>query len=65
MPDPARRQALSATGAASLDLLEVDEWSVARDHGLTVSCGDVGAGAMRVGDPPRSLAPAVDPCAGA
>jgi len=36
-------------GLTAMDLLKVDEWSVARDHGLTVSCGDVGAGTIEDG----------------
>ena len=36
-------------GLTAMDLLEVDEWAVARDHGLTVSCGDVGAGTIEDG----------------
>ncbi|MDE2984064.1 MAG: hypothetical protein OXU69_05095 [Gemmatimonadota bacterium] len=36
-------------GLTAMDLLKVDEWSVAHDHGLTVSCGDVGAGTIEDG----------------
>ena len=59
LPNLTRRQALRATGAASLGLIatraagRVDgsgiTQSVARDHGLTVSCGDVGAGTIEDG----------------
>ena len=38
-----------AMGLTAMDLLTVDEWPVARDHGLTVSCGDVAAGAIEDG----------------
>ena len=36
-------------GLTAMDLLTVDEWSVAHDHGLVVSCGDVGAGTIEDG----------------
>ncbi|MYI66149.1 MAG: TIM barrel protein [Gemmatimonadetes bacterium] len=36
-------------GLTAMDLLTVDEWSVAQDHGLTVSCGDVAAGTIEDG----------------
>ena len=36
-------------GLTAVDLLTVDEWAAARDHGLTVSCGDVGAGTIEDG----------------
>ena len=41
--------AVADLGLTAMDLLKVDEWSVARDHGLTVSCGDVGAGTIEDG----------------
>ncbi len=41
--------AVADLGLTAMDLLEVDEWAVARDHGLTVSCGDVGAGTIEDG----------------
>ncbi len=36
-------------GLPAIDLLTVDEWAVAHDHGLTVSCGDVAAGTIEDG----------------
>ena len=33
----------------AMDLLTVEEWPVAHDHGLTVSCGDVAAGTIEDG----------------
>lgn len=36
-------------GLTAMDLLLVDEWSIAQDHGLTVSCGDVAAGTIEDG----------------
>ena len=36
-------------GLTAMDLLTVEEWSVAHDHGLTVSCGDVAAGTIEDG----------------
>ncbi len=36
-------------GLPAIDLLEVDEWAVAHEHGLVVSCGDVGAGTIEDG----------------
>ena len=41
--------AVADIGLTAMDLLKVDEWSVAHDHGLTVSCGDVGAGTIEDG----------------
>ncbi len=40
---------LGGIGLSAIDLLTVDEWAVARDHGLVVSCGDVGAGTIEDG----------------
>ncbi len=36
-------------GLTAMDLLTVEEWPVAHDHGLTVSCGDVTAGTIEDG----------------
>ncbi len=36
-------------GLTAMDLLLVEEWPVAHDHGLTVSCGDVLAGTIEDG----------------
>ena len=36
-------------GLTAMDLLTVDEWTVAHEHGLVVSCGDVGAGTIEDG----------------
>ena len=36
-------------GLTAMDLLLVEEWPVAHDHGLTVSCGDVAAGTIEDG----------------
>ena len=36
-------------GLTAMDLLTPEEWVVAHDHGLTVSCGDVGAGTIEDG----------------
>ena len=36
-------------GLTAMDLLTVDEWAVAHDHGLVVSCGDVAAGTIEDG----------------
>ena len=41
--------AVADIGLTAMDLLTVDEWAVARDHGLTVSCGDVRAGSIEDG----------------
>ncbi len=41
--------AVADMGLTAMDLLTVDEWSVAQDHGLTVSCGDVAAGTIEDG----------------
>ena len=44
-------------GLTAMDLLLVDEWAVAHDHGLVVSCGDVGAGTIEDGlNEPRNHA---------
>ena len=41
--------AVADMGLTAMDLLTVDEWSVAHDHGLMVSCGDVRAGTIEDG----------------
>ena len=41
--------AVAEMGLPAIDLLTVPEWSVAHDHGLTVSCGDVAAGTIEDG----------------
>ena len=41
--------AVAEMGLPAIDLLLVDEWAVAHDHGLVVSCGDVGAGTIEDG----------------
>ena len=41
--------AVADLGLTAMDLLKVDEWSVAHDRGLTVSCGDVAAGTIEDG----------------
>ena len=41
--------AVADMGLTAMDLLKVDEWAVAQDHGLTVSCGDVAAGTIEDG----------------
>ena len=41
--------AVTAMGLPAMDLLKVDEWRVAHDHGLIVSCGDVAAGTIENG----------------
>lgn len=41
--------AVADMGLTAMDLLTVEEWSVAHDHGLTVSCGDVAAGTIEDG----------------
>ena len=44
-------------GLPAIDLLKVDEWAVAHDHGLAVSCGDVAAGTIENGlNEPRNHA---------
>ncbi len=49
--------AVAEMGLPAIDLLTVEEWSVARDHGLVVSCGDVGAGTIEDGlNEPRNHA---------
>ncbi|MDE0474591.1 MAG: TIM barrel protein [Gammaproteobacteria bacterium] len=49
--------AVADMGLPAIDLLLVDEWAVAHDHGLTVSCGDVGAGTIEDGlNEPRNHA---------
>ena len=41
--------AVADMGLPAIDLLTVDEWAVAHDHGLVVSCGDVAAGTIEDG----------------
>ena len=49
--------AVADIGLPAIDLLTVDEWAVAHDHGLVVSCGDVGAGTIEDGlNEPRNHA---------
>ncbi|WP_420636848.1 hydroxypyruvate isomerase family protein [Candidatus Palauibacter sp.] len=44
-------------GLTAMDLLTVEEWPVAHDHGLIVSCGDVAAGTIEDGlNEPRNHA---------
>lgn len=40
---------VAGLGLPAMDLLTPEEWSVAHDHGLTVSCGDVAAGTIEDG----------------
>lgn len=40
---------VAAMGLPAIDLLEIDEWPVAHDHGLIVSCGMAGAGTIEDG----------------
>ena len=42
-------RAVADMGLRAIDLLAPEEWGVARDHGLAVSCGDVGAGTIEDG----------------
>ncbi len=42
-------RAVADMGLPAIDLLQVEEWPVAHDHGLTVSCGQVGAGTIEDG----------------
>ena len=49
--------AVAEMGLPAMDLLLVDEWAVAHDHGLVVSCGDVAAGTIEDGlNEPRNHA---------
>ena len=49
--------AVADMGLPAIDLLPVEEWAVAHDHGLVVSCGDVGAGTIEDGlNEPRNHA---------
>jgi len=49
--------AVADIGLTAMDLLLVDEWAVAHDHGLVVSCGDVAAGTIEDGlNEPRNHA---------
>ena len=49
IPLPSFCASVADIGLTAMDLLTVDEWSVAHDHGLVVSCGDVGAGTIEDG----------------
>ena len=49
IPLPEFCTAVGEIGLRAMDLLTVDEWAVAYDHGLVVSCGDVGAGTIEDG----------------
>ena len=42
-------RSIAAFGLPAIDLLEPEEWPVARDHGLAVSCGYAGAGTIEDG----------------
>ena len=49
--------AVAEMGLPAIDLLLVEEWAAAHDHGLVVSCGDVGAGTIEDGlNEPRNHA---------
>ena len=49
--------AVAEMGLPAIDLLLVEEWAIAHDHGLVVSCGDVGAGTIEDGlNEPRNHA---------
>ena len=49
--------AVAEMGLTAMDLLLVEEWAIAHDHGLVVSCGDVGAGTIEDGlNEPRNHA---------
>ena len=49
IPLPSFCASVADIGLTAMDLLTVDEWAVAHDHGLVVSCGDVGAGTIEDG----------------
>lgn len=49
IPLPSFCASVADIGLTAMDLLAVDEWAVAHDHGLVVSCGDVGAGTIEDG----------------
>ena len=49
IPLPEFCAAVSRIGLPAIDLLTVEEWAVAHDHGLAVSCGDVAAGTIEDG----------------
>ena len=49
IPLPLFCASVAEIGLTAMDLLTVDEWVVAHDHGLVVSCGDVGAGTIEDG----------------
>ena len=49
IPLPSFCASVADIGLTAMDLLTVDEWAVAHDHGLIVSCGDVGAGTIEDG----------------
>ena len=46
IPLPDFCRALADMGLPAIDLLEMDEWAVARDHGLVVSMGYAGGGSI-------------------
>jgi hydroxypyruvate isomerase len=46
IPLPDFCRALAEIGLPAIDLLEMDEWPVARDHGLVVSMGYAGGGSI-------------------
>ncbi len=53
--------AVAGLGMPAVDLLEIDEWPVARDHGLVVSVGMPNAGTIREGiNDPRNHAAIID-----
>ncbi len=57
IPLPEFCAGVAAIGLPAIDLLVVDDWAVAHDHGLAVSCGDVGAGTIEDGlNEPRNHA---------
>ena len=53
--------AVAGLGMPAIDLLEIEEWPVARDHGLTVSVGMPKAGTIEEGiNDPRNHAAIID-----
>ena len=53
--------AVAGLGMPAIDLLEIDEWPVARDHGLAVSVGMPNAGTIRRGiNDPRNHEAIID-----
>ena len=49
MPLPEFCRAIAAMGLTAVDLLEEDEWPIAREHGLVCSMGYAGGGSIRDG----------------